>query len=481
MSDDWSNLATVSERLPLRTPFNYFRPLYLASYWAELRIWGMSSVAFHLTNCLLITTCAVLVVVVVRRFTGDSRWATAAGILFGIHPYHVENAAWIAARADVASTAFALVALLAYERWTHNERGLAFGAMAAFEIALLFKESVVLFPVMVIILRIAERGPRLGRQEWLRGVLPLGGVAVVHFFILRKFFLGDIGLDPLKTLGRTWIKRGVDFFTAAILPVHAEHIEAHVILFAGLALALLAGLILLARRNLSGRAFNAGALILLFLASLAPSLLSFQERYFFLPSAVSAAALAYLLLRIPKRIAALVWVVVLVIWTGSLGAHWQGWLEAGRANDRLIAGLTEASHRVNVKEIVVANQPYRVAGAPLAGDLNAAVRLSGGGGVRIRAATSLNLPNASASGIEGDLSSAIRLQSTGVELRIQMPAGRFSGIFLPLQRLPNTVREEDYATLAFDDLGGVTVKIPRLDDGSRVAYAWYDGKLTPLF
>jgi hypothetical protein len=481
MSDDWINLATVSDRLPLRTPFGYFRPLYLASYWAELHLWGMRSAAFHLTNTVLIAACAVMIVLVVRRFTGDPVWATAAGILFALHPFHVENAAWIAARADAASTAFVLVSLLAYESWTRQERGLPYAALLAFEAALLFKESVVLFPVMVIILRVVHTGSRLERREILRGILPLGCIAAIHFVVLRRIFLGDSGLDPLKTLGPYWIKRGVDFFSAAILPIHAERIEARPILVAGMALAILGVLVLLARRDLVSRTHQSGALALLFLASVAPSLLSFQERYFLFPSAVSCTILAYLLIRCPKRIAPVLWIFVMVVWFGSLGAHWYGWLEAGRVSDRLIAGLTEASHRDNVREIVIANQPYRVAGAPLAGDLSSAVSLSGGRVVRVRAATSLNLPTAEESGIEGPLSGAVRRLPNGVELRVHMPEGMFSGIFLPLKRPPNTIHEEDYATLEYDDLNGVVVRIPRLDDGSRAAYVWYKGELTELF
>ena len=73
------------------------------------------------------------------------------------------------------------------------------------------------------------------------------------------------------------------------------------------------------------------------------------------------------------------------------------------------------------------------------------------------------------------------MELTGVELAIRMAEGAFSGVFLPLQRSPNTVRVEDYAKLAFDALGGVKVKIPRKENGSRAAYAWYDRKLVQLF
>jgi hypothetical protein len=481
MSDDWINLASVADRMPLRTPFGYFRPLYLASYWAEARLWGLRPFAFHSTNLLLITACAALVVLVVRRFTGDPLWAATAGILFAVHPYHVENAAWIAARGDSASTLCVLISLLVYDRWVRSERGWAFGAIVAFEAGLLFKESVALFPAMVLVLRSLENGARISRREWLGGILPLGATAILHFVVLRRVFLGDNGLALLETLGFVWIKRGVDFFTAAILPFHTEEIEAHPIVLASAALALLGALVLLARQHLTGRACQAGALILLLLATVAPSLVSFQERYFLLPSVVSCTILAYLLLHIPRRVAPLAWVFMLVIWIGSLGAHWHEWLEAGKASNRLIAGLTQASLRDHAREIVIANQPYRVAGAPVNGDLSTAVRLTGGRAVQIRAATSLDLPTAFASGIEGELRGAVQVQPTGVEVKIRLPRGRFSGIFLPLQRLPNTIQEKGYATLEFDDVGGVAVRIVRLADASRVAYAWYEGELTQLF
>jgi len=184
IADDWVNLAAVAERIPLRTPFSYFRPLYLGSFWAERRVWGLNSVAFHLTNVALIALCAALVVVVLRRLTDDPRWATAAGALFALHPYHVENAGWIAARADVGATLLVLSAWLAYERWESSGRGIPWIALIAFEAALLFKESVVLFPVMVALLVALRRGP--SRREALAGILPLGAVAALHFLVLRR-------------------------------------------------------------------------------------------------------------------------------------------------------------------------------------------------------------------------------------------------------------------------------------------------------
>jgi|SoiMethySBSTD1v2_1073268.scaffolds.fasta_scaffold15552_7 hypothetical protein len=475
IADDWINLAAVAERLPLRTPFDYFRPLYLGSFWAELRVWGLNSVAFHLTNVVLVALCAAMVVVAVRRLTDDPRWAMAAGVLFAIHPYHVENAAWIAARADVAATLLVLVAWLAYERWARSGRGVPWIALAAFEAALLFKESVVLFPIMAAVLVTLRRG--WARREALAGILPLGIVVVAHFLGLRRAFLGDSGLGPARTLGVAWIKRGIDFFSGAIVPVHAERIESHPALLALLAGILLLVLCWLARSALRDQARAIVASGLLFLASLAPSLLSFQERYFFFPSVVSSTVLAYLLLRMPSRSRMVAGTLLLTIWIASLGAHWIDWLQAGRASRTLVEGLIEASRREGVSEIVIANQPYRVAGVPVAGDLRAAVRLSGGRDVRIVAATALNLPAPSASGVEA----LPKAGGDGVELEVKLPRAPFSGLFLPFDRPPGTMRREEYGSLRFQENDRVTVGIERREDSSRGAYAWHEGRLERLF
>ena len=36
------------------SPYDYFRPLYMASFWVDRRLWGPSPFFFHLTNLLLI-------------------------------------------------------------------------------------------------------------------------------------------------------------------------------------------------------------------------------------------------------------------------------------------------------------------------------------------------------------------------------------------------------------------------------------------
>src|SRR2546427_3920237 len=117
LADDWAHLAAVAGGLALRTPFGYYRPLCMIIYWLDRLVWGLSPSLFHLTNLVLIGASAALVVVLIRRYTGDPALAGAAGILFSLHPYHIESAAWIAALADPLFSLLFLGAALAYDRW----------------------------------------------------------------------------------------------------------------------------------------------------------------------------------------------------------------------------------------------------------------------------------------------------------------------------------------------------------------------------
>jgi hypothetical protein len=201
----------------------------------------------------------------------------------------------------------------------------------------------------------------------------------------------------------------------------------------------------------------------------------------FFPSAVSAAALSFLFLRAPRRVAPVLWSALLIVWGASLGTHWSCWLEGGAASKQLIRGLTEASLREGVSEIVIANQPYRVAGTPVNGDLNAAVRLSGGRNVRIVAATSLDLPRASSSGIDGNLDDAVDVGQEGATISIRVPRGRFSRIFLPLDHEVQTTQTTEFAKLEFHGSGDATITIPQNRDATRAALVWYRGELSRLF
>ena len=144
-----------------------WHPLTWLSIMADVELFGMDarghhrmSLAFHVVNTLLFYWLTL-------RMTG-ARWASAfAAALFGWHPLRVEAVAWFAQRKDLLSMLFALLALLAYERYARRPRWSAMLAVAlALAAGLLAKPVLVTLPFALLLL---DRWPlrRVASPAWL--------------------------------------------------------------------------------------------------------------------------------------------------------------------------------------------------------------------------------------------------------------------------------------------------------------------------
>lgn len=478
LADDWADLAMVAQGPPARTPFGYFRPLCMATYWIERQACGLSPAAGHLVNLALASAAAALVVVLLRRYTGDAFLAAATGLLFALHPYHVENTAWIAARADLLFSLLFILAALAYDRWRRSPRGAPIAALALFEAALLAKEAALTLPAFLLVLGLCDRERRPGAVECARGYLPLAGLAAAHFLLLRPWALQGTGMTLAGYAPVTWLKNLLAFGVAAVLPAHIESIEGRPLAWGALALLATGGLLGAARAR-AGRVPPAVlAAVPIFAVLVGPHVISFQERYLFLPGAASALAIAALLRAAGRRTGGLAGALLVAGWCLSLAAHWTGWSAAGRASRQLVGGLVEASRRPEVREIVVANMPHRVHGAPVAADFAAAMALSGGRRVAVRAAASVDYLSPRADGLDGPAAIAIEKSPPIAEVRLRVRDGIYSRIVRPVRPPGGGPVETPWATVRFEGPGELRVRIP-LADG-RAAFVWRGGGLERL-
>ena len=123
----WDDNLHVQENLTLRsweglgriwldpTALPQYYPLVHTTFWVEYHLWGLEALGYHAVNVLLHALNAVLVFLVLRRL--GLRGALAAAALFAVHPVMVESVGFIMERKNVLSTAFYLLALLAYLRF----------------------------------------------------------------------------------------------------------------------------------------------------------------------------------------------------------------------------------------------------------------------------------------------------------------------------------------------------------------------------
>lgn len=183
MRDIW--VSAYWPNMPFQT--GLYRPLTIAMYALEWSLWHGQPVGFHAVNIVLHAVVSALVVVLVLRLGAPPLAAVVGGVVFAIHPVHVEAVAGIVGRAEVVMTLFVLLACFLHlwrrgpvvARWV--------GIAACFLAALLTKESAVALPLLLVIVDglDPERRKPLWRTVWDDAPL---------YLLLAAIFGGYMGL-----------------------------------------------------------------------------------------------------------------------------------------------------------------------------------------------------------------------------------------------------------------------------------------------
>jgi tetratricopeptide (TPR) repeat protein len=171
-----------------------WHPLTWLSHMTDCTLFGLNANLHYSVNVLFHAANAVLLFGLLLRVTGAVRPAAFVAALFAWHPLHVESVAWISERKDVLSTFFALLTLLAYERYTQSVTGDACRvtgdqpggasspvlrhpsryyalALVFFALGLMAKPMVVTLPLVMLLLdywplRRVSCFPGLVREKW---------------------------------------------------------------------------------------------------------------------------------------------------------------------------------------------------------------------------------------------------------------------------------------------------------------------------
>ena len=193
---EWDDNLYVFENLQIRsiTPdfftwaFSTFHagnwhPLTWISHALDYAVWGLNPLGHHLTNDILHAVNTLLVVLLVTRLVGAARERKAAGtpmsfpdeqqaliaggvtgLLFGLHPVHVESVVWVAERKDLLCALFYLLSIMMYLKHAAEDSSACTGTalpvfrkhymltLVFFILALLSKPMAVSLPVVLLIL-----------------------------------------------------------------------------------------------------------------------------------------------------------------------------------------------------------------------------------------------------------------------------------------------------------------------------------------
>jgi tetratricopeptide (TPR) repeat protein len=109
-----------------------YRPLVIASFAVESWLWGQNPLGYHALNLVWHALASLLAYLVARRWLSYAG-SLIAGLVFALHPVHVEAVANVVGRAELMAGAGVLAMLLLHERRSK-------WAIAAFALALFSKE-----------------------------------------------------------------------------------------------------------------------------------------------------------------------------------------------------------------------------------------------------------------------------------------------------------------------------------------------------
>jgi hypothetical protein len=241
-----------------------YRPITTLSFALDWSLAPASGTWFHLTNLLGHAFATALVVLVLARFFSPLA-SLLGGLIFAVHPVHVEAVANVVGRADVFAAVFSLAACLLWitqstlPTWRYIRLG---GVAVLYSLALLTKESAIMLPALLILVDVASGWLRHGGVlEYLRrnaSAFSILAVVVAAFLAVRVAVLGgwapsrvdpalDVAADPFTrvlTALQTWpVYLRILIFPRTLLADYGPRIITPAV---GLTFATIAGLMLLA-------------------------------------------------------------------------------------------------------------------------------------------------------------------------------------------------------------------------------------------
>jgi tetratricopeptide (TPR) repeat protein len=152
----------------------YYRPLTVLSFWLDLKFAGPDPRHFHAVNLVLNALAAVIITLVLWELLHSGVWAAFGGFMFAAHSAHAESVAFISGRTDILLTIFVGLAAFALLR-SQRKKGARWWLVVppAFGLALMCKETALLFPVLVALAPVLTQ-TRYSRRYWM-----LAGVTAI--------------------------------------------------------------------------------------------------------------------------------------------------------------------------------------------------------------------------------------------------------------------------------------------------------------
>ncbi len=175
----------------------FYRPLPNLLWQLDGLLWGLKAGGYHLTNLMLHLINIGLVCRLAAQMGATQLTSRVAGLLFAVHPLHIEPVAWVAGRPDLLATVFGLLCLsVMHDYFKGGPRAGRYylAGWLSFGLAMLSKESVLALPLMLVLWGSWLTRPA-NRRQWANLVMKIGpfGLLLLAFGLVRLAVLGTLG------------------------------------------------------------------------------------------------------------------------------------------------------------------------------------------------------------------------------------------------------------------------------------------------
>lgn len=185
---DWWRPAAGEDEVGAERRDRLYRPLTLFTLALNYAAGGLNPIGYHAANIAMHAAATALVWLLARRLGLDRAGAAVAGVLFAVHPIHVEAVANVVGRAEVLAACGLMLGLLALLSGPAVTAGRSAIAAACFLTALLAKETAICYPGLAAIVMLRRR-PRPA-EAIAPALVLLAPLAL--YFPLRAAALGGV-------------------------------------------------------------------------------------------------------------------------------------------------------------------------------------------------------------------------------------------------------------------------------------------------
>ncbi len=200
-----------------------WRPVVITSWALDYRM-SSSPHWFHAVNILWAAIATALFALVACELAGPAV-GLIVGVLFAVHPVHVEAVANVVGRAELMAAAGYAAALVCAIR-AGKRRVYLIGVVLGAALAIGSKEIAVTLPAAVLLVYLAKRSPlRAAWRPVVAATVPILVYFIVHRFVgIRTFYGGGlaVGLEHLNILQRTWamVPLSLQWWRLFLFPAH---------------------------------------------------------------------------------------------------------------------------------------------------------------------------------------------------------------------------------------------------------------------